>query len=94
MIKFALKPTGAGIFERLLAPSAIGRRMRILIRCRQSGLYLAEFGSWVAEPERAFDFRSIAQAESTVRRDSLTGMEAILAYDRPVCELRVALGAW
>jgi hypothetical protein len=68
--------------------------MRILIRCKQSGLYLGELGSWVAEPERAFDFRSIAQAELTVRRDSLTGMEAILAYDRPVCELRVALGAW
>jgi hypothetical protein len=68
--------------------------MRILIRCKQSGLYLEEFGRWVAEPERAFDFRSIAQAESAVRRANLTGMEAILTYDRPVCELRVALGAW
>jgi len=68
--------------------------MRILIRCKQSGLYLAELGSWVAEPEQAFDFRSIAQAESMVRRSNLTGMEAILAYDRPMCELRVALGAW
>jgi hypothetical protein len=68
--------------------------MRILIRCKKSGLYLAEFGSWVAEPERALDFRSIALAELTVRRAGLTGMEAILAYDRPLCELRVALGAW
>lgn len=68
--------------------------MRILIRCKQSGLYLAEFGRWVADPERAFDFRSIAQAESKVRSEGLTGMEAILAYERPMCELRVALGTW
>jgi hypothetical protein len=68
--------------------------MKILARCKQSGLYLAESERWVGESDRAAGFHSIAEAELAVRRANLKGMEVILSYDEPVCELRVALGAW
>jgi hypothetical protein len=68
--------------------------MRVLVRCSRTGRYLGDFDRWVDEAESAYDFSRVVDAEQAVRRERMTGMEAVLVYDSPVCELRVALREW
>jgi hypothetical protein len=63
----------------------------ILVRSRKTRLYYAGPNRWVSEPDSAVDFQLIQNAARACRCEKLAGVELVLRYEHPVCELRVPL---
>ncbi len=63
--------------------------MKVHVREASTGRYYCRRGVWGQERAGALDFENIARASALVNAEGWRGMEIILAYDEPVCELVV-----
>lgn len=66
-------------------------RFRVLLRHAETGLYYAAAGQWVGSPALALDFESTERAAEFGRSELLAGVQLILYYEDPLCELTLPL---
>ena len=66
-------------------------KMKVLLRSRQTGCYYAGPNEWSAKSSVAHDFEEVQSAIRFVRTQKLSGMEAVLSYDDPACDLVLPL---
>jgi CheY-like chemotaxis protein len=59
----------------------------VLVRERQSGRFYAGHARWVTNRAEALDFQRIELAEAAATAEHLQGVEIVLAYEAPACEL-------
>jgi CheY-like chemotaxis protein len=65
------------------------RRKDVLLREKLSGRYYGGRTGWVKTKAEAVDFERIELAEAVATAERLVGVEIVLMYERPECELRV-----
>ena len=65
--------------------------MRALLRDLKSGLFCGRDLHWTPQREEACDFGSTFQASAFAMEHHLSGVEVVLAFDRPDQELRINL---
>lgn len=65
------------------------RKKDVLLREKRSGRYYAGHTGWVRNKTEALDFERIELAEAVATAERLQGVEIVLMYDRPNCELTV-----
>jgi hypothetical protein len=61
--------------------------MRVLLRSAKTRLYCVGIDQWTQDPDGARDFELAEQAIQFGREEQLTGMEVVLSYDDPFCDL-------
>jgi len=59
----------------------------VLLRNRKSGQFYAGHAGWVKAKSDALDFERIELAEAVASAERLEGVEIVLVYDHPDCEL-------
>ena len=67
------------------------QQMKVLLRNRETGRYYAGPNEWSAKSSVAHDFEEVQSAIRFVRTQKLSGMEAVLRYDDPTCDLVLPL---
>jgi len=65
--------------------------MKVFLRNRETGQYCAGSNGWSAKSSMAQDFETINSATQFARTQKLTGMEVVLRYDDPACDLVLPL---
>jgi CheY-like chemotaxis protein len=70
-------------------PQSQSKRHEVLMRNKQSGRFYAGHTGWVREKTKALDFERIELAEAVATAERLEGVEIVLLYDQPSCELTV-----
>jgi hypothetical protein len=60
---------------------------KVLLRNRQTGQYYSGPSEWVGDGIGAHDFGTVENAAHLARTHKLNGMEVVLRYDDPVCDL-------
>jgi hypothetical protein len=65
--------------------------MRVLIRSRQSAMFLADRKHWVASRETALDFVHSTMALNAATRMELKGVEIVLDFGNPKSEVVLAI---
>lgn len=65
------------------------RKKDVLLREKKSGRYYAGRSGWVRNKLEALDFERIELAEAVATAEHLHGVEIVLMYERPDCELTV-----
>ena len=65
--------------------------MKVLLRNTETRLYYAGNDQWTGDATQARDFEHVEHATRTHQRDRLKGMEAVLVYSTPPCELVLPL---
>jgi hypothetical protein len=65
--------------------------MKVLLRNHETHLYCGENGGWTANSKQARDFGEMEQAIQFQTAERLSGMEVILSYNDPVCDLVLPL---
>ena len=65
------------------------RKKDVLLREKHSGRYYAGRTGWVRNKVEALDFERIELAEAVATAERLQGVEIVLMYERPDCELTV-----
>jgi hypothetical protein len=65
--------------------------MRVLLREVSTGLFYVGFQQWSYETITARNFATIAEAEQHVAREGLRGMDLVLLYEDPRCEVVLPL---
>jgi hypothetical protein len=68
--------------------------MKVLLHSRTTDLYYVGVDQWAADPKQARDFGDIEAAIRVNRGEKLADMEAILAYDEPLCNLVLPLATF
>ncbi len=61
--------------------------MKVLLRQSRTGLYYVSLREWTADAKSASTFDDVNTAIALSREANLTGVEVVLAYDDPVCDL-------
>jgi hypothetical protein len=61
----------------------------VLIREKRSGCFFAGHARWVTTRADALDFERIELAETVATAEHLEGVEIVVAYEAPACELTV-----
>jgi len=61
----------------------------VLIREKRSGCFFAGHARWVTARADALDFERIELAETVATAEHFEGVEIVVAYEAPVCELTV-----
>lgn len=59
----------------------------VLLRNQETGQYYAGLNGWVGNCAGAHDFGAVENATQLARTEKLAGMEVVLRYDDPVCDL-------
>jgi len=67
------------------------QKKEVLLRKRNSGHFYAGYSSWVKAKKDALDFERIELAEAVAAAERLEGVEIVLVYDHPDCELTVPI---
>jgi CheY-like chemotaxis protein len=67
------------------------RNKKVLLRDRDSRKLYAGPSMWVADKKSAIDFERIELAEAVVTAEHLQGVEIVLSYDEPGCELTLPI---
>jgi CheY-like chemotaxis protein len=62
-------------------------KKQVLLKKRDSGRFYAGHEGWVAAKRDALDFERIELAEAVACAERLEGVEIVLVYDHPDCEL-------
>lgn len=65
------------------------KKKEILLRQKHSGRLYAGYGRWVGSQAEALNFERIELAEALATAERLDGVEIVLLYERPACELTV-----
>jgi len=63
------------------------QKKEVLLRKRDSGRFYAGYARWVKAKRDAVDFERIELAEAVASAERLDGVEIVLVYDHPDCEL-------
>jgi len=69
------------------AKDAVAKNKKVLLRDRQSYRFYAGHIGWVRDRQDALDFERIELAEAVASAEHLNGVEIVLAYEHPGCEL-------
>ena len=64
-----------------------GMKARVLLRNQETGQYHAGPNGWGADCAGAHDFDTVENAIQHARTQKLAGMEVVLRYDDPACDL-------
>jgi hypothetical protein len=64
---------------------------KVFLRNRDTGQYYAGANGWSASLSAAHDFDTVEAAVQFARTQRLAGMEVVLHYDNPVCDLVLPL---
>jgi len=67
------------------------RNKDVLLREKKSGQYYAGRSGWVRNKTEAVDFERIELAEAVATAERLNGVEIVLIYEQPDCELTVPI---
>jgi CheY-like chemotaxis protein len=67
------------------------QKKEVLLRKRDSGYFYGGYSSWVKAKKDALDFERIELAEAVAAAERLEGVEIVLVYDHPDCELTVPI---
>jgi len=73
---------GAGPAQPAHTPPA----MKVYVR-NGAGRYYCRVGLWAVERSAAFDFEQPEHASALIRAEGWQGMQIVLAYERPACDL-------
>jgi hypothetical protein len=65
------------------------KKKDVLLREKQSGRYYGGRTGWVRTKAEAVDFERIELAEAVATAERLAGVEIVLMYEQPECELTV-----
>ena len=65
--------------------------MKVLIKNRDTGLFLKGETLWTNKPVEARDFRSCPYAMEDVHRMGLTNAELVLSFGDPVFDIKISL---
>jgi hypothetical protein len=60
---------------------------KVLLRNRETGQYYAGTNGWTGNASLAHDFETVESAVQLAQTQRLPGMEAVLRYDNPGCDL-------
>jgi len=63
------------------------KNKKVLLRDRESYRFYAGHTAWVRDRHEALDFERIELAEAVASAEHLNGVEIVLAYEQPGCEL-------
>lgn len=63
--------------------------MRVLLQNKQSKLYYATLNRRVSNPAGALDFHRVPDAAKFALEQKLFGMEIVVNYTEPECEVRL-----
>lgn len=63
------------------------KKKDVLLRQKQSAEFYAGHGRWVKEHSEAINFERVELAEAVATAENLNGVEIVLVYERPACEL-------
>ena len=66
-------------------------QMKVLLRNQHNGHYYAGQNEWSTKSSSAYDFEEVQSAVRFVRTQQLKGIEAVLRYDDPACDLVLPL---
>ena len=66
--------------------------MSVVLRHGGSGYYYGGRSCWVAGPGRAVDLGTIERAAAAGRVENFGGIEIVVSFDEPECELVLPLG--
>jgi hypothetical protein len=61
--------------------------MKVLLRKTETSLYYVGTNQWTADSSSARDFEQVEDAIQLHRDEQLTGVEVVLSYDDPRCDL-------
>ena len=65
--------------------------MKVLLRKTNTCLYYVGTNQWTADSKLARDFEQVEGAIQLHRAEQLTGVEVVLTYDDPLCDLVLPL---
>lgn len=65
------------------------KKKDVLLRDKKSGRFYGGCAQWVGNKAEAVDFERIELAEAVASAERLQGVEIVLIYERPYCELTV-----
>jgi CheY-like chemotaxis protein len=65
------------------------KKKDVLLRQKESSRFYAGRGRWVSSHSEAFNFERVELAEALATAERLEGVEIVLFYERPACELTV-----
>ena len=65
--------------------------MKVLLRKTNNSHYYVADNQWTADSRYARDFGEIEQAIQVHREEKLAGVEVVLSYDDPLCDLVLPL---
>jgi hypothetical protein len=61
--------------------------MKVLLRKTNDKLYYVGYNQWAADSKYARDFEEVEQAIQLHRDEELRGVEVVLSFDDPLCDL-------
>jgi CheY-like chemotaxis protein len=67
------------------------KNKKVLLRDRASNRFYAGRSTWIREKHCALDFLRIELAEAAATAERLQGVEIVLAFEQPACELTLPL---
>lgn len=67
--------------------------MRVLLRKTNNSHYYAGKNQWTVDPRYARDFEQVETAIQLHRDERLAGVEVVLSFDDPLCELALPIQA-
>jgi hypothetical protein len=65
--------------------------MKVFLRSSASGLFYVAPSHWVSHRDAAFDFQYPERATQLAREEKWAGIEMLLCYDVPRCDLIVPI---
>jgi hypothetical protein len=67
--------------------------MKVLLRKISNSHYYVGTNRWTNDPKQARDFDQVDRAIQFHQDEKLTGVEVVLTYDDPFCDLVLPLGS-
>ena len=61
--------------------------MKVFLRNRETGQFYSGSNGWSGNSSEAHDFAKVEGAAEFARTQKLVGVEVVLRYDDPVCDL-------
>ena len=77
------------VLSRNGANPQLRQNTEVLLRKRDSGRFYAGHAGWVKSKKEALDFERIELAEAVAVAERLEGVEIVLVYEHPDCQLTV-----